>query len=193
MMNEINASKKRLHWIPIVVVSGAFYFSAPASALAQTAGFSGAWALKERTSLSGQDFANGVPKSITVTEKADVIAIERVLITEAARGENQYVETLAFDGKPFERVTLGKRQAHATIKRLEDPRSLVETISYSLPENFRDHEFTATETWHLSNDNKTLTIIVNYTNEKDPTKNWSMRGVYEKTSTGNAAAGKGVQ
>src|ERR1700733_2836609 len=192
-MNEINAPKRRRHWIPIVVMSGAFYFSTAASALAQTVDFSGAWALKERTSLSGQDFVNGVPKNIVVTERADAIVIERVLITGSDGSENQFAETLAFSGKIFERVTFGKRQARAAIKRLEDPRSLAEIIEYSLPDNYQDHEFTGTETWQLSKDNKTLTVVVSNKYEKEPGKNWSMRGVYERVVKPEASAGKGVK
>jgi hypothetical protein len=59
----------------LAIASGMCY---PSSSLAKVEDFSGTWLLEDRSSVSGNDIANGVPEEITVTHTGSMLTLSRL-------------------------------------------------------------------------------------------------------------------
>lgn len=159
--------------------------SVPPVSLGREADFSGNWVLKDRTSVTGTDFANGIPDEIKLIQMKDAITLERLTL-EQNGAQVTVSETLSFDGVPLETVTEKPHRHKSTaLKWATDKKSFTEFVSYPSEYDGQTPEETITEVWALSNTGKTLTLFNTHQSaQPNPlfpgNDNWSMRGVYEK-------------
>lgn len=153
------------------------FLVAAKTAFSQKADFSGNWSLEKRTSLSGTDYANGVPKEIKIILRPDSIIINRV--TTGQNGEEiSIVESISFDGNPTLSITPSMNKKSSTIKWSANGEEYVETANLCAPDEDKPNR-KITYTWSLANDGKTLALIrvdENFLNGET----WSMKGVYKK-------------
>ena len=56
--------------------------------IGQTPGFAGIWVLKERQTISGPDYINGIPKEMVLAVTQDTLSVKR---TYKDAGNNEYV------------------------------------------------------------------------------------------------------
>lgn len=161
--------KKRI--LIIVITALCFLF-------ADAQDFSGTWNLKERTSLTGNDYQNGLAKQITITNKKDSISITRIVANQY--GDVTQIEMVSIDGKPNPVITPGKRKKIAVIQWTINNKGFTESGSFSTPEDQNDISYKISETWTISDDGKRVTIVKTYESTKDATDKWSMKGEYEK-------------
>lgn len=143
---------------------------------AQQTDFSGTWLFKDQASISGKLYSNGSPKQIKATQNAGAITIERLNVKPNGE-EVASIETIGFNGKPFEKVTASKRKKVVILKWANDGKSFTETaLLYSLTDSSKP-DFKVTDTWRLE-DGK-LTMVrkdENFTNGEV----WESKATYEK-------------
>jgi len=125
----------------------AFLICCTTAAFAQKINFSGSWQLDTNKTAFGEAPKNIIPWNLTVAQQADKLVLTRVLLNEQLQALPPKVETLALDGTPFQQ-TAGDTQIVTTIHWLDDA-SLMLT---------RNGTISATETWTLEEDGKTLFI-----------------------------------
>jgi hypothetical protein len=139
--------------------------------------FSGNWILKEQKSITGTLYLNAVPKKIKVVQRADSFLIERINMN-ASREDIMTSESIVLDGKPFDTFTPSKRRKITNIKWEKDSQSLIEIAVYMSSTNQTAIEYKITDTWSLSADGKTLTMI--RVDESSTEQSWSVKAIYDK-------------
>jgi len=128
----------------------AFLICTSMSAAAQKTNFSGNWLInKTRTNFSRASAAEWVvPKTIKVDQQAAQLILTRISTDGQLQQLAPITETLAFDGTPFQRVPASGATVTTTIHWLGD-------TSFTLT---RKGAASATETWTLEDNGKTLVI-----------------------------------
>jgi thioredoxin-related protein len=161
--------------------------------LAQNVNASGIWVLKERQIISGPDYANGIPKQMTIAFSQDSLSLSRIYDGGTDK-DNIVNESLALDGSPTEVLrTISKR------KSLFKKGS--EANLFSIEVSFRDIKTGErtnadyVENWKLLASGHELSIE-KYATGADGSK-WSMRGIYELRTkeqiAQEQATGKGIR
>ena len=143
--------------------------------------FSGHWTLQQRTSLSGIDYGNGVPKDVTMNQGADSITITRI----TAMGQNPDVtatETISENGAVNQKTTSTNRNKTAVFTWTEPNKSFNEKTTLSSVGNPSDLNLQIDETWSLSPDGNTLTLVKDFKNLKNSSDMWSQKGVYTRSN-----------
>jgi len=143
--------------------------------------FSGSWKLIQRTSLTGKDYFNGIPKSITVNETGNKLTISRA--TNIATPDdvgNTASETLTHDGKPSTNQTAVKKTRISVIDPGPDKLNFTEKTTIADPAEQNKILFSISKSRTLSVDGKSLTITRSFASATDPNDKWSMKGVYQK-------------
>src|SRR4051812_49170983 len=122
---EIDFCRTAVRWLVLSLCS----WCVSMRVFAQTDCFYGKWVLKERTSLSGVDFENGLPKKIGIAQKEDSLNIER-LNTDASGNDYIIQESMSLNGIPATVPRPGNRKRTSAIKLSHDHSSLTETVNY---------------------------------------------------------------
>jgi len=146
---------------------------------AQQPGFSGTWKLTEKTNLSGADYSNAVPAQIKLEQSITELTEGR---TEVSPDENTpgttSTEKLPLEtGKGTIGTTADKRKIKTTVQI--NGKVLTETNVITLP-NSTDTAIKIKEVSTVSDDGKTLTLVKEFENLKDPNDKWSAKGIYER-------------
>jgi thioredoxin-related protein len=160
---------------------------------AQTPGLSGVWVLKERKSISGPDYANGIPKQMTLVLSPDSLSLLR---TYDGGEQPDYTinESLALNGSATEVLrTTSKRKS--ILKKGNDANSFSIEVTYRDINTGKPTSADFTEKWNMAASGKELTIEKQATGSDGNT--WGITGLYQlKTSeelAAEAATGKGIQ
>jgi len=143
----------------------------------QQSGFTGSWTLQQRISLSGNDYANGVPNEINFSKNGEFVTIS-LLNMNQSRGFDTIVLKLNNSGQPTKSITPSKREKLSTIKWLESDKSFVQANEYTTPGR-KESDQKNILTWTLASQGDTLTIVKvdeNYINGET----WSMKGIYKR-------------
>jgi thiol-disulfide isomerase/thioredoxin len=157
---------------------------------AQTNDFYGKWVLKERTSLSGVDYENGLAKQLKVVQKNDSIIIERLNVD--ANGSDYTInESMSLNGNPAIIVRPGNRKRTSAIKFSDDHRSIVETVNYYKANSDNEIDFTFTEVWNYNQSSKSFELKKTQKNSNGEI--WSMKGVYVSEAEYTSELGQGIQ
>lgn len=139
---------------------------------------SGTWALQNKQHVLGPEYANALPKQLTIRQQADSLIIESINIG----GNGQEVssrQAVAMDGKPTTNTgATSKRKYVRSLKWNADKKGLVLTTIFYVPENPSEVDFTRVETWSLSPDGRQLNIQKKSVETRSET--WEVKGVYEK-------------
>jgi hypothetical protein len=153
-----------------------FFFSLLFSALqgySQQPNFSGNWTLQQRISISGNDYANGIPNEIDFSKNGEFVRISFI-----NDGYDTIVLNLNINGQPTKTTSLAKKDRISTIKWLGDNKNFAQVNDYISPgKNESDQKNTTT--WTLTDEGAILTIIKvseNYINGET----WSMKGIYKR-------------
>jgi hypothetical protein len=147
------------------------------SGWSQKVNFSGKWILKDQHRISGNLYDNGVPKQMNIIQESDSMIIERVTMNQNQK-DVRSVETIRFDGKLNNTVTPSKRKKTVMIKWSNDGQDFVETSIYNSAVDESKVDFKITDTWTLSNNGKTLTMM--RVNESNIGESWASKAIYDK-------------
>jgi hypothetical protein len=156
------------------IILAALLISAAGTLKAQT-NFSGTWVIKEKTPLTGQDYANTIAKAITVTQTADSITFSRTSIGQTA--DVTFAETIGLNSKLTLRHTLNRKET-VTLTKTAD--GFTETATFSKEGSENEPDYQRTEVWTLAADGHTLTIIKNFQSLVNPDDKWSVKGTFVK-------------
>lgn len=151
---------------------------------AQIRDFSGIWVLKERTSLSGPNYGNGLPKLMQINLGKDSISLSRTY-----EGTSDYTinESLALNGTPTEVLrTTSKRKS---VLRAGGKNTFLIEVTYRDINTGKPTSADFIENWSVSD--KQLTV--EKTAKEADGSIWSMKGVYKQTTAQEMATGKGIQ
>ena len=132
------------------------FLISPFSLVAQKPDFSGNWKIDKAKCNFGTTFPEyTAPLEMKVVQESDSISIAR-LSMNGQGNYNEYVEKLPFDGSVVESMIKSTKK-RASIKWSEREEIFIETAAY------KDYTFKkmykAEETWRLSDDKNTLTIL----------------------------------
>ena len=157
------------------VVFSVFLFAAMPAPSAR-ADFSGSWVLKERNSLSGNSYANGIPNEIIFVQKADSAFISTIGLNQTG-GYDTTILHLGMDGLPSKTLTPTNKIRSTNMEWQENQQSFIQIDNYYLEGNDKpDHK--STITWSISDKGNILTIVKldeNFINGET----WSMKGIYD--------------
>ncbi|HWZ15451.1 MAG TPA: hypothetical protein VNW95_09455 [Mucilaginibacter sp.] len=144
-------------------------------AVAQTTNYTGDWKVNLQLSDFGSQPTSYAPVEIKINQSLTGIRLERTV--GIAPQVNISVEQLQFGGSPTESTVSGRKKI-GSVKWSEDKKSLIETAQYSWtdPEG-NEGNFKSTETYTLSEDNKTLVCIRNVVSTD---VNFSIKAIYNK-------------
>lgn len=142
---------------------------------AQQVDFSGTWLLQKRTSISGNDYVNGMPDKIYITQKADSIIIRKQTVGQNGK-DTLYTEAAAV-GRTSLLMVSPERLRKISLQWAANGPEFTEIVQY---ENGSSQQVNRkiTYTWKLS-DEKTLTL--DRLDENLVTGEvWSMEGIFRK-------------
>ena len=126
---------------------------------AQTTNFSGTWKRNdEKTKAEGVDIGS-LPQLIKIRQDSHSITINRIAV-QSQDEKSGYTEVLKFDGSATETITPSKLKRRAVIKS-SDQKGFTET--YTSKDDQDSVKQTCKQTWILSDDGKTLTILADLT------------------------------
>ncbi|AXY74766.1 hypothetical protein D3H65_12570 [Paraflavitalea soli] len=152
------------------------FFMQATTAFAQS-DLSGTWALQNKQHVSGPDYANALPKQITINKQADSLIIESVNM--GAEGQDvTSKQAVAINGKSVTGVSPSQRRLIRSIKWTEDKKGLILTTVFYRVGNPTEIDFTRIETLSLSADGKQLNI--DKKSEETQSETWQVKGVYAR-------------
>jgi nitrate reductase alpha subunit len=141
--------------------------------------FTGTWVLQEKTSLSGIDYANGVPSKIIISQAGDQLIIYRTSIIGAEGQDTTETQTLNLDGNA--QITNDPHRKISVLTQYsQDHHGFSQATEVSAAGKPDLKNLTIKEDWAFSVDGKNLTIAKTFTNLLDPDDKWSMKGTYQK-------------
>jgi len=149
-----------------------------ASGLKAQTSFSGTWAIKQKTVISGQDYANSIAKEITVSQTADSITISRTSMGQ--NGDVTSREAVAVSGKLNVIQTTANRKETVSLSMDTNSQGFTETATFSKESSAGEPEYQRIEVWSLSADGHALTIVKSFQSLVEADDKWSVKGVYEK-------------
>jgi len=171
---------KKANFYVFTFISFLFLSITCSKTFGQKADFSGTWMQTERNSLSGKDYANGLPSKIKITQEQSRITIERTSLSGNTDSPATIeIEKLNIDGLPATSTTASKRIKSSMIQFTAGKMGFTET-SFLNDQNDKKVLFNTSEVWSLSRDGKTLTVVRNFASASDPEDKWSMKGRYER-------------
>lgn len=166
---------KKILWILIV--------SVPMIVTAQTSNISGIWKLKEKTSLEGPDYYNGIPRVIRVQKNDKEIKFESVFpgiskdtiekeVLKISKSENN------------ETFTLSGRKKTVAFNWNKDEQEWVKLSVLSSKFDSSKPEINIIESWRLSDSLSELVFTKKYDGTDDPKGNqdYKIQGIYIKTT-----------
>ena len=133
--------------------------------------FSGSWNLREKTHISGPEYANGAPAAFTVQQGRDSIII--------IYPENNTRISFAQNGKPSASTgTQSGRKVIRNLKWSDDKKSVTFTSDIYKIDNENEIELTRIDNWKLSDDSKQLNF--HRRSVETITESWEVSAVYDK-------------
>jgi len=171
-MKKTNLSLKALFVLVFLTLSTLTTF-------AQSPDYNGNWKLSKKQPLSGIDYANSIPNQVNVQQTGNSISIKRT--TEVpGRADQVASQTLTLDGKPNVVNAAADTKRTATIQWSNDQKSFTEHSICTDPSKNDQLKYQITETWSLSADGHTLTILKSFENPNNAEDKWSVKGEYTK-------------
>ncbi len=168
---------KKIYKIFIIeFISILFLVFASLSASAQNVDFSGTWILSKQISLSGDNYLNGVPKKIIITQSLDSIIIVKISVGE--NKDDSVIQALMFNGEPRVTITELKNNRSSVLKWSGDEKSFIETSNITAPVHDQ-LKSTSEFNWSLSENKTNIILIRNYLDHLSG-ETYSMKGVYDK-------------
>jgi hypothetical protein len=164
-------------WAALMLATTAVYADAPRGE------FAGKWVLQNRQTLSGVDYANGVPDEITIATKDGAMDIERV--SGAGAGGSETARVTYVNEQPTESVTAAHHKRIGSIAWDDNHRGFIETVRIS-GDGKGELLSRNTYTWKLVEGGKALTLVRESENVSTGEK-WSMRGSYGRQELGAEA------
>ena len=138
--------------------------------------FSGTWKLNESKSELGQYGARGVASKIMIEQKKDMVSLAKT--ANNFQGEEATTtEILSFDGKETESLVFGSAKRKAKLKWSSDGQNMLVSATIAFEREGQTFDISSTETWSLSSDGKTLTVVSNITT---PQGEISIKAAYDK-------------
>lgn len=123
------------------------------------ANFTGEWKLNEEKSELGQFGARMAARTVRVTSSDEQVSVERVSVNQNG-DQVERKETLTFDGKETESTGgFGNSKRKATAKWSDDGKSMIIDAVLTFDRNGETMEIKQKETWTLSEDGQTLTVL----------------------------------
>ncbi|MBO9203275.1 MULTISPECIES: hypothetical protein [Niastella] len=147
---------------------------------AQRKNFSGTWMLSDQKSISGNLYQNGVPKKIHVRQETEKMDVEKTTFGQGDNYNQAVVETLYYNGKPFNAVSPSKKKKVITMKWLNNSTGFVVTVLFKNPIDNNKFDIKVTDTWSLNNEGDLIFIRKNENLLNGEI--WESRSVYEKKS-----------
>jgi hypothetical protein len=143
----------------------------------QKTDFTGNWEIREKTSVSGVLYENGVPKQIKTTQNPEIIIIEKINTNQSGL-DYTTADTVSLNGKVSESITPQKRKKSIMIKWSDETKVLTQTSNFSYPDNENNVAYTITDIWKLSESGESLMLLRTMTSPKSD--GWSIKAVYNK-------------
>jgi len=137
-------------------------------AFAQKTNFSGNWVINKSKIEFGQAPEWVLPKSLKVEQQSERIVVSRTNIDQQLAEQSPIVDTLSFNGNPFQRAQSSGPIVTSTMHWLND-QSLTLT---------RKGSSTTIETWTLDDSGKTL--VVNRSVEQSDGLKYTLKAFYDK-------------
>lgn len=148
-----------------------------ATSFAQT-NVTGTWTLQSKEHIAGPEYANALPKQITISQQADSLVIESINIGNEGQDVSSR-QAVAMNGQPVTTTSAtSKRKYIKSLQWSPDKKGLVLTSIIYLPDNPNVVDLTRVETWSLSPDGKQLNI--NKKSIETRSESWEDKGVYDK-------------
>ncbi|HEY4194038.1 MAG TPA: hypothetical protein VGM63_00765 [Mucilaginibacter sp.] len=136
--------------------------------------YNGTWKFNGQESISGNLYANGSPKQVTINQTGDTFDFESITTNQA--GDAKTSESLTI-GKPVEAKTPMDRKKVSTIQWSADSKSLIETTNIYSKTDAGKLDFKYTDTWTFESGKLILDRKnENYTNGET----WESKATYEK-------------
>lgn len=139
----------------------------------QQIGIDGNWILKQKTSLSGIDYANTVDDSIKVSKNGNLWTLTRSNMGKSTS------ETLPESAQPVTMTTKDNRRKTVKVIWTND-HVFTEDRSYSVPGDAGKGAFNVREEFILAADKQTLTVTRYFENPQDSNDKWSAKGEYTR-------------
>jgi hypothetical protein len=159
--------KKQLVTIALIVVA--------TFAHAQKVNFSGNWKEPELEMIDGIQYANAVPKKITVTQTKDSIKVVSIEVGDEAVPITQ---TFALNGKTISMV--GKKSGRtftSTTTWGSDSKTLSIVTTYSYANKPDAVEYKNTEVWSITANGD---LLITKTSDATETDDWTIKATYKK-------------
>src|SRR5579885_2927255 len=131
--------------------------------LADKANFSGDWKLNESKSDFGQRGGRFATRELKVDQKDNAISITRITPSFQGGDDVTSTETLPFDGKEVEGTGFANSTRKSSLKWAGDGQTFTITTNTTMERNGQTISFSATETWALGDEGKSLTITTTRT------------------------------
>lgn len=139
--------------------------------------FSATWVLHNKQHIAGPQYANSVPKQLTISKQGDSLVIETVS-TGGGGKEAVNRQVLALNGQPSVISGFGNRKLIKSLKwSVEKDQYLLTTVYYRT-EDPNAVDFTREETFTLSKDGTQLTLDKKSIETRS--EDWQTKGVYKK-------------
>lgn len=137
---------------------------------------SGTWTLQNKQHIAGPQYANSLPKQVSIHQQADSLVIETTSIGSGGKDVTNR-QAVPMDGKP---VTIDKtRKLVKSLKWMNNKKGFVLTTIYYRTEDPKAVDFTREEDWQLSQDGKQLNIDKKSIETRS--EDWQVKGKYEKS------------
>lgn len=155
-------------------IATALFFLISGLSYAQTNNLAGIWNFKEQQSISGNLYANGSPKQVTIKQTNDIFEFE--FITADEEGDTKSNEKIS-SGKELESTTPMGRKKISKIQWSADGKTLTETTNIYSKTDVGKFDFKFTDSWTIT-DGK---LILDRKNENFTNgETWESKATYEK-------------
>ncbi len=140
--------------------------------------FSGTWTLQHKQLITGPQYANALPKQLTMRQETDSLIIESVSIG-AGGNDATNRQAIALNGQSTTTTNATtNRKLTRSLKWTNDKKAMVLTTVFYRPDNPTEIDFSREETWNLSPDGKQLNIDKRSVETRSET--WQVKGTYNK-------------
>jgi hypothetical protein len=138
---------------------------------------SGTWALQNMEHVTGPEFANALPKQITLHQQADSLIIETIAV--GADGDVSTRLSVPMNGSPYTAIsTASNRKYVRSLKWTNDKKGLTLTTVFYTTEDPTKVDCTRTEAWSFSPDGKQLNIEKK--SDETRSESWQAKAIYDK-------------
>ncbi|WP_431213591.1 thioredoxin family protein [Puia sp. P3] len=144
--------------------------------------FSGSWILKARQSLSGTDYADGLPEQMRISQNNYTHTITILTITPTEHGLDTGNYTLKLGGSPINTVSPSGKNKVIRFEYSADSMGMTETTMYSRPNESNPYRISKMY-WRLAEGGSNIEIVREDKFGKVE-ENWSIKGLYGRSGAG---------